>query len=884
MSVNIKSWEFDVKHGENRNPPEPETSLGRAADTSGTTYYWTADSPNFPMSPNPLASNDWSDVLSTRTRRCLREAGISSLTDLRAKKPEELLAIPSFGATCLEEVKRFLKLQDLPRDKSPKVEPLTPLTEPLSSHPFFRILSQRTRNCLAAAGISSLADLRETDRDSLLAIKNFGTRSLREVDEFLEANLLLPVPRRSFAPEVGPNPENEFSVLSTQTQDFLQQLGICSSLELRSKRISELLEVPELNVDALDEAFSRCGLPQIEDEQDLLLLLSVSESARVRLSNHRPQCDSVRDQLAHCRRKVERQIEDGTLHERALMDWTVVQGFNRNMSPPSCKLLDVLSYLEHLPVSAAKIGSAVEKLEKALDVSTINQEVEDLLHLLDSRGIEVLRGRFVLGKPQTLRELAQRAEVTGEAIRQTERRVITKLREAYYSKLPLPRIRTAILLTKEHNVASFGGVVDLMRRRGLATTEQVIKDFFSIWQAIAPGESGISDYLLAWRAIDLDDYAFPEDIVEFAATGFTRLQRELSSEVLSIAHRRLRIVGVIALEEVVSELQDEDLSVTDVAAVLTSASLNEIAPGYWGTTTKKYTIHRVAEKMIKVCGPLHVADIHIGLLRHQQRLNKPVPPLDALRAALDRHQAFHLDADGVVHLHDLGEGALPNAAEYVWLEIATSHGPVVHVSTIYRAIKGHGLNNGLVTYLIRYSEVVQPAGEALYCIPGTRFDEEDLEAGRTQASNAWAKRFAIPNSVDSGEQDTSEAQEKGRGQRRLLLPGDFGQTLNPPRSKEAIVGLCQRGRIEGVTKGPRGEWLIPEGAILKIRSIPKGSERREGIGPDQYAEMHGATRQRVHQLLGQNRIEGAKWTANGWEIPPDAPYPTNRYGTHARSK
>ena len=46
-------------------------------------------------------------------------------------------------------------------------------------------LSVRALNCLKAAGITTIADLLSKDRNELLKIKNFGRKSLVELEDFL---------------------------------------------------------------------------------------------------------------------------------------------------------------------------------------------------------------------------------------------------------------------------------------------------------------------------------------------------------------------------------------------------------------------------------------------------------------------------------------------------------------------------------------------------------------------------------------------------------------------------------------------------------------------------------------------------------------------------
>ena len=158
-------------------------------------------------------------------------------------------------------------------------------------------------------------------------------------------------------------------------------------------------------------------------------------------------------------------------------------------------------------------------------------------------------------------------------------------------------------------------------------------------------------------------------------------------------------------------------------------------------------------------------------------------------------------------------------------------------------------------------------------MPGTDFTDEDIEAGRRQASKQWVKRFGhgLTNAArmgkDHGTKDNGEVGE------RLLSARDFGRTLRPPKSADTIVRLCRQGRIKDAVKGPIGEWLIPEGAAIEYKGVRPGFGPKEGVSPTQYAIMHGVTRQQIYHLLGQNRIEGAKKTEHGWDIPPDAPYP-----------
>ena len=113
--------------------------------------------------------------------------------------------------------------------------------------------------------------------------------------------------------------------------------------------------------------------------------------------------------------------------------------------------------------------------------------------------------------------------------------------------------------------------------------------------------------------------------------------------------------------------------------------------------------------------------------------------------------------------------------------------------------------------------------------------------------------------------------------KRLLSPRAFGQTLDPPKAKTTIIGLCREGRIVGAIApdADRNAWLIPEGARIRGGGIRTEYGNYGGISVREYANLHGRTTQRVYGLLKQNRIEGARKTAHGWDLPRDAPWPAD---------
>lgn len=128
-------------------------------------------------------------------------------------------------------------------------------------------LSARSRNCLERAGISNLEDLTKTTEDQLLAGKNFGETSLKEIRSILELHGLAigqNLHRKPVEPIFRPedlSPEeralHETLVtdldLSVRARKCLARLGLTTIGELLSKSSDELLSVRNFGVTSLNE-------------------------------------------------------------------------------------------------------------------------------------------------------------------------------------------------------------------------------------------------------------------------------------------------------------------------------------------------------------------------------------------------------------------------------------------------------------------------------------------------------------------------------------------------------------------------------------------------------------------------------------------------------
>jgi len=126
-----------------------------------------------------------------RTRNCLRRAGIQTITQLVAMSQMELLMLPNFGQTSLDDVIGVLDELGLRlgmsmsegRDSNIQFD-----TGSLDALPPLRELDLqiRTRNCLRHAGIETIKELIAMSQMDLFRLPNFGQVSLDDLEGALD--------------------------------------------------------------------------------------------------------------------------------------------------------------------------------------------------------------------------------------------------------------------------------------------------------------------------------------------------------------------------------------------------------------------------------------------------------------------------------------------------------------------------------------------------------------------------------------------------------------------------------------------------------------------------------------------------------------------------
>jgi DNA-directed RNA polymerase subunit alpha len=150
--------------------------------------------------------------LSVRSRNCLKKMGIRTLGDLTRITEAELLSYKNFGETSLNEIKAIMSsknlrlgqaLEDQASRKAASILPGVGAEDDqprpdqsLMAKSIDELnLSVRSRKCLQRLDVQTIGDLTNYTEAQLMAVKNFGTISLKEIkDRLAEMNLSLRVP------------------------------------------------------------------------------------------------------------------------------------------------------------------------------------------------------------------------------------------------------------------------------------------------------------------------------------------------------------------------------------------------------------------------------------------------------------------------------------------------------------------------------------------------------------------------------------------------------------------------------------------------------------------------------------------------------------------
>ena len=280
-------------------------------------------------------------------------------------------------------------------------------------------LSIRSYNCLRNAGINSIAELVKKDDRELLALKNFGRKSLREVKDQLQSVFL------------------HQELVGTQGEKIL--FTDLSTVDLTSKEVLRNLNLAVQDLELSTRC--RCYLVAAGGIRFVWQLVQVTEPELLKMKN------LGRKSLNEIKR---------TMHSF---------GFNLGTSLSPEQVEKIKNY-HHVPDS---------DFLKSWFKKTVHKLSHSPLDFLTERQEQVVRGRtWVTGKKPTFEQLGQLLGVSRERIRNVEKTSLLKIRRHFIKRLVEINYYLLGEFAAHGNCIKFSDIViDLY---GLSRQEQAIAD------------------------------------------------------------------------------------------------------------------------------------------------------------------------------------------------------------------------------------------------------------------------------------------------------------------------------------------------------------------------------------------------------------------------
>ena len=209
-----------------------------------------------------------------------------------------------------------------------------------------------------------------------------------------------------------------------------------------------------------------------------------------------------------------------------------------------------------------------------------------------------------------------------------------------------------------------------------------------------------------------------------------RFERSIAKETRRLIRRQQQHSGAADAVWLGRELT---ISHAEIEKVLLSLGHESVLDNWYRhpanrtASSKNDVFHNNLRKMLGICGPLNVEDLHNGLRRTLSRTDFPVPAPRVLRRLL---QISGYEAvEGRFHYKGTAT-AQPNASEQLILNCIRDRGPVVSFAELVEAFDRSKFTRAALTVRLQHSPLFDKADTGLYHLRGSRYTYADLQRAR----------------------------------------------------------------------------------------------------------------------------------------------------------
>ncbi len=177
-----------------------------------------------------------------------------------------------------------------------------------------------------------------------------------------------------------------------------------------------------------------------------------------------------------------------------------------------------------------------------------------------------------------------------------------------------------------------------------------------------------------------------------------------------------------------------DHSGDDLLRIIDAAIGKDRLPfGYlFVTKHAKPTVHSVLRQMLSWASPLSLAEVYEGLDRKFRHRRFPtVPPIEVIRALIDRLDGFEID-DDLVSLTTPETPETETVLGWIGTQLRDAEDHVLHRSTILEACRQTGRNTSSVGVFLQFGVIVAPVGRGCFRLVGSRPTASSIDVARTR--------------------------------------------------------------------------------------------------------------------------------------------------------
>jgi hypothetical protein len=377
---------------------------------------------------------------------------------------------------------------------------------------------------------------------------------------------------------------------------------------------------------------------------------------------------------------------------------------------------------------ARRLGEILSTLQAARRI-TLENELLDLLAFepkaRDRDFTVTLLGWDGKGG-ETLEAIGKASGITRERIRQISQRHIA------YVKAKSPYLP---ILDRTLEVVSAQAPCLATNLESVLQEKRLSKVPFKLQGVINAAEATGRDCAFIIEAGDGQSYAVPRE-----SAGIMK-------QILQPARKAISHWGVTTIEDVAAEVSrnlGKEVSGKLIASVVSAqpafAWLDEASGWFWLSSTTRNVLLNQIEKILSVCGRIHISELRSGVSRNHRREGF-APPQRVLLAMCHQAGAYEVVGNMICANPPLDSTEILSDSEKIFMAVFHETGPLIESRKLENECLKRGMSHATFGQSLSYSPIIARFARCVYGLRGTEVPPglaESLVVDRTKSRRVLA--------------------------------------------------------------------------------------------------------------------------------------------------